>query len=163
MLTYAMNANSAANESVRVRPSANARRPIATLAADAPIGRVVVVQEDLLQRRLAARERDERQARQLRQQRSQLAADLEPQRALPRARDAHARQLGQPRRRAVERHLDGVRAEVAQLLQRPLVDQPPVAQDPDAVADRLDLAEDVRGEEDRLPALLRLAHGLAEG
>ena len=41
--------------------------------------------------------------------------------------------------------------------ERPLVDQPARAQDPDAVAQRLDLAEDVRGEEHRLPALLRLA------
>ena len=38
----------------------------------------------------------------------------------------------------------------------------PSAKDPNPVADRLDLAEDVRGQEDRLAALLGLAHRLAE-
>ncbi len=51
---------------------------------------------------------------------------------------------------------------MAQLLQGPLVDQPPVPEDPDAVADRLDLAEDVRGQEDRLPARRRLLDAFAE-
>ena len=60
-------------------------------------------------------------------------------------------------------HLDRLRAQVAQLGERALVDEPALAQDPDSVAERLDLAEDVRREEDGLAALLRLGHGLAEG
>jgi hypothetical protein len=39
----------------------------------------------------------------------------------------------------------------------------PRTQDADPVADRLHLAQDVRGEEHGLPALLCLAHRLAEG
>ncbi len=46
--------------------------------------------------------------------------------------------------------------------ERSLVDEPALAQDPHAVAQRLDLAEDVRGEEHGLPALLGLPHALAE-
>ncbi len=47
--------------------------------------------------------------------------------------------------------------------QRPLVHQPALAQDPDPVAQGLDLAQDVGREEDRLAALLGLAGGVAEG
>ena len=56
-----------------------------------------------------------------------------------------------------------MRREVAKLGQRSLVDEAALAEDADAVAERLDLAEDVRGEEHRLPALLRLLHRLPEG
>ena len=65
----------------------------------------------------------------------------------------HARQLGQRRGGPVEGDLDRLRAEVAQLGQRPLLDEAAVAQDADAIAERLDLAEDVRGQEDGLAAL----------
>jgi hypothetical protein len=51
---------------------------------------------------------------------------------------------------------------VAQFLQGALLDQAALAQDPDAVAQSLDLAEDVRGEEDGLAALGGLLHRLAE-
>ena len=64
--------------------------------------------------------------------------------------------------RAGEGHVDGVRAQVSKLGEGPLVDEPAVAEDADAIADRLHLAEDVRREEDRLPTLLRLEHGLTE-
>ena len=80
----------------------------------------------------------------------------------PRSRPATPGSAGSSGTPAVERDLDRLRAQVAQLGQRALVDEPAGAQDPDPVADRLDLAQDVRGEEDRLPALLRLAHRLAE-
>jgi hypothetical protein len=52
---------------------------------------------------------------------------------------------------------------MAELGERPLLDQPALAQDPHPVAQRLDLAQDVRREEDRLAALARLADGVAEG
>jgi hypothetical protein len=51
---------------------------------------------------------------------------------------------------------------VPQLGERPLIDEPPAPQDPDAVAHGLDLAEDVRGEQDRLPALLGLLRARSE-
>jgi len=41
-----------------------------------------------------------------------------------------------------------------ELLQRPLVDEPTGSEDPDAVAHGLHLAQDVRREEDGLPAFL---------
>jgi hypothetical protein len=63
---------------------------------------------------------------------------------------------------AGERDFHGPRAQVPQVGERALVDEPSVTQDPDAVADRLDLAEDVRREEDRLPPVPRLSHGRAE-
>ena len=78
------------------------------------------------------------------------------------ARDAYAAQLGQLRRRAGERDLDRLGAEVAQLGQRALVHQPAGPEDPDAVAQRLDLAEDVGGEEHRLAALLGLGDAVAK-
>ena len=126
------------------------------------VGAVVVVQEDLLERRLAARQGLDRVPGERGDQRADAARDLEAQRV-----GAGARRPARPRRwqlgrRAGEGDLDGLRAEVAQLLQRPLVDQPPVPEDPDAVADRLDLAEDVRGQEDRLPARLGLLDAFAE-
>ena len=52
--------------------------------------------------------------------------------------------------------------QVPELVERALVDEPALAEDPDAVAQRLDLAQDVRREEHRLPACLRLVHRLAE-
>ena len=61
----------------------------------------------------------------------------------------------QCRRSASERHLERLRSEVTKLRQGPLVDQPSGTQDPDAVAHRLDLAEDVRRQEHRLAAPLR--------
>ena len=51
---------------------------------------------------------------------------------------------------------------MAELGQGALVDEPAAAEDPDAVADGLDLAEDVRGQEDRLAALAGLADAGAE-
>jgi hypothetical protein len=69
----------------------------------------------------------------------------------------------QVRRLAVEGHLHGLGAQVAEFRQRALVDQPPVTKDADAVAERLHLAEDVRGEEHGLAALLGLVHAFPEG
>ena len=75
----------------------------------------------------------------------------------------HPRERRQLRRLARERDLDGLRAKVTQLGQRPLVDELAVSENPDSVAHRLHLAEDVRGEEDGLPALLGLLHAVPEG
>ena len=93
-----------------------------------------------------------------------LAGDLEPQRARPARRDRARPQ----RRRASARGPSNVTSTVCALRwrssrQRALVDEPAGAQDPDAVAERLDLAEDVRGEEHRLPRSLASSTRLAEG
>ena len=148
-----------AGTAARTRSSACARRAAvwraSALAADTAVRAVVVVQEDLLERRLAAVERDHGMPGEGGDERPDAAGDLErAPRWRPRSSRLHARQ----RRAAagagpVEGDVDGLRAEVAQLGQRPLLDEPPAAQDADAVAERLDLAEDVRGEEDGLPAL----------
>jgi hypothetical protein len=52
---------------------------------------------------------------------------------------------------------------VAHLRERPHLDQVALAQDRDPVAERLDLAEDVRGQEHRLTTLASIGHALAEG
>src|ERR1022692_372517 len=158
----ATNANSSANESVRVRESASVRRAN-VLAGDKTVLPVVMVQEDLLERRLPARELDDRMARERLDQRADAAGHLEAERVRSGGLGLNAgerRQLGcRPR----EGHLDRLRAQVAQLGERPFVHEPAAAEDADTVAQRLDLAEDVRREEDRLPALLRLEHGLTKG
>src|SRR5665213_1019847 len=148
-----------ARESARVR-RANALK--AALAADTAIGGVVVVQEDLLQGRLAARERQHRMIRKHRDHGSHAATDLDAKRVCAGAGHMHSLDTVEARSGTVEGDLDRLRAEVAQLRQRALVDQSPAAQDPNAVAQRLDLAEDVRGQEDRLPAFLGLRHRLAK-
>src|SRR5208283_4721492 len=89
--------------------------------------------------------------------------DLEAQRVRARARHADRRQGGEAGGRTAEGDFDRLGAEVAQLVKRALVDEPALTQDPHAVAERLDLAEDVRGEEYRLTAFLGFAHALAEG
>ena len=100
-----------------------------------------MVQEDLLERGLAARQRHDRVLREGRDQGPDRAGDLEPQRVRSGRRDDHARDRRQRRRGLAEGDLDRLRAEVAQLRQRALVDEPAGAQDADAVAQRLDLAE----------------------
>ena len=52
---------------------------------------------------------------------------------------------------------------MAQIGQSADVDEPARSQDPDPVTQCLDLAEDVRGQEDRLVAFLRLMDAMAEG
>ena len=49
---------------------------------------------------------------------------------------------------------------VSHLVQRSLVDEPPIPKDSNAVANCLHLAENVRGEEDRLAALLGFVDAL---
>jgi hypothetical protein len=121
-----------------------------------------VVQDDLLERRLAADQRLDRVIAQRRNERADAARHLGAERVPAGAEDMDAGQVGQLRRGPGERDLDGLGAEVAQLAQAALLDHTAVAQDADPIAHRLDLAEDVRGEEDRLAALLGLAHRLAE-
>ena len=92
-----------------------------------------------------------------RDQRPDLARDLEPQRVGPAGAPCTPGSGGSSGAVAVERDLDGLGAQVAQLGERALVDEPPASQDPDAVAERLDLAQDVRGQEHGLAAFLGLA------
>src|SRR6266545_5633386 len=141
-----------------MRASRSARRA-RTLAADIAVRAVVVVQEDLLERRLAAGQRDDRVPGERGDERADAAVDLATQRAGAGGSHVHAGELGQLRRRPFEGDLDRLRAEVAQLGERALLDQAALPQDADAIAQRLDLAEDVRGEEDGLAALLGLVHG----
>ena len=62
-----------------------------------------------------------------------------------------------------ERDLDRLHGEMTQLLQRSLVDELSLPENPDPITQRLHLAEDVRGEKDRLPALLGLLDAVAKG
>ena len=91
-----------------------------------------------------------------RDQRSDRARDLEAQRV--RARRLHAwtpASGGERGAGPVERRpRPSARSRWRSSRERSLVDEPAGPQDPDAVAQRLDLAEDVRGEEHRLAALL---------
>jgi len=87
-----------------------------------------------------------------------LAAD-------PVAVDLHrgdARDLGQVRRRRGERGVDRQRGQVTHLRQRAHLDQLTGTQDRHPVAQRLDLAEDVRRQEDSVPPPPRLRNALAE-
>src|SRR5215475_15737780 len=117
---------------------------------------VVVVHEDLLQRGLPADQRGHRMPGEGVDDRADAAADLEPQRVRPGKVYLHPGQRRKLRRPAGERNIDGLRAQVAQFRQRALVGQSAFPEDADPVAERLDLAEDVRGEEDRLSAFLGL-------
>src|SRR5215216_2564967 len=158
----ALRAKSRAKEMVRTRASANARRATALAAATA-VPTLVVVQEDLLERGLAARQRDHRLVGQRGEQRTDAARHLEPQRVRARLGHLDAGQTRQGRHVAVEGDLDRLGAQVAKVGEFALVDELPLAQDADPVADRLDLAQDVRGKKHGLTALLRLAHRFSEG
>src|SRR6266545_22496 len=149
---------------VRARESASARRTIAPvpLSPGTAVPALVVVQKDLLQGGRAALERYHGLAGELRYQRPDVARHLEAQRVGTRLGDLDAGERRELGHRAVEADLDRLHAQVAQVGERSLVDEPPLAQDPDAVADRLDLAEDVRREEDRLAPISRLSDGLAK-
>src|SRR6516165_3515185 len=121
---------------------------------------VVVVHEDLLERRLPADQCAHRVPGEGIDDRSDAAADFEPQGVRPGRVDLHPGQWRKLRHPVGERDLHRLRAQVAQLRQGALVDQPAFPEDADPVAERLDLAEDVRGEEDRLPTFPGLAYAL---
>src|ERR1700759_2960262 len=108
----------------------------------------VVGQEDLLERRLPGEELRDPGGRQPLQERLDRAVHLAPEEApdgLHLAHPRHAVEVGRP---ALEGHLDGERREVAEVGHRARLDQAPGAEDGDPVAEGLDLAEDVRREED---------------
>src|SRR6266536_5002547 len=151
-----------ANERLRTRESANALRAIALAGVTAVGGGVVVVQEDLLERWLAARHRRHRIVSQRCDKRPHAAAHLEAKRVRARACDVDSGQAVELGRGPLEGDLDRLGAQVAQLLERALVDEAPRSEDADPVAQRLDLAQDVRGEEDGLTSPLRLLHRLAK-
>src|ERR1700690_59961 len=84
-----MPANSSANDAVRVRPPASARRATALVGATAVVA-VVVVEEDLLQRGLAAGERDDLVVGERVDQRTDAARYLAAERVRARVDDVDA-------------------------------------------------------------------------
>ena len=83
----------------------------------------------------------------------------------PAAVDLDGTHPGKPRQwrhRPVHLGFDVQRREVAHLGERPHFHEPSRAQDRDSVAQRLHLAQDVRGQEDGLAVLAGLRHALAE-
>src|SRR5262249_25829069 len=148
-----------AKQPSRMLASASVRRAIALAGATA-VPCVVVVKEDLLERGLPARQAGDRVADELLEQALRAAADLEPQTVRARPLDRDALQSVDRRSRPGEDNVDRLRGEVAELGERAFGGQAPLAQDADAIAQRLDLAQDVRGEEDRLAARPRLLHRL---
>src|SRR5262245_65824284 len=75
-LAYANNRKNPAKQRSRTRASASVRRAIA-LAADRSVARVVVMQEDLLERRRAARQADDVVLRERSEQLVRSPCDLE--------------------------------------------------------------------------------------
>src|SRR5664279_3615169 len=94
----AATASSSANPMVLARAAASARRAIA-LAAGIGGARVVVMDEDLLERRLAAGQRDHLEPGQRRDQRPDPARDFAAQRVGARRRHVHAGEGRKGRRR----------------------------------------------------------------
>src|SRR4051794_35024843 len=95
----------------RERESANRRR-VRALTAAIGAESVVVVQEDLLERWLAARQRHHALAREGDYQRTDIARDLEPHRVRPRGGCRDTGQRVQVRDAPGERHLDRLRVQV---------------------------------------------------
>ena len=128
-----------------------------------PARLAVVHQEQLLERWFAADELVHVDGGERLQQWVHRPAHLAPD---PPARDLDGIDAGHVveawRVVVVERDLDGHRREVPQLVHRALFDEPALAQDADPITQGLDLRQDVRGQEDRLPAVLRFVHGSAE-
>src|SRR5436190_2374638 len=125
----------------------------------------VLREERLLERWLSADEIEELVVGGFADDRRDRAGDAELQRlALGRdVADAGDRREGSRRDLAREPQLDLVMSEIAQGLDPVHLGEPSVADDRDAIAGLLDLAEDVAREEDR-PALgLGLADDLVEG
>src|SRR5579862_3062968 len=110
-------------------------------------GAVVVIQEDLFQCRLTADKRLDRMTGERSDHRADASRDLEAEGVRSRGDHVHAGESRERRRSAGKRHLDAFCAQVTQLLQPPLVDESAATQDPDPLANGLDLAEDMRGED----------------
>ncbi len=122
----------------------------------------VVGEKQLLQRRLPAEQPRHPSVRQRGQQRLDRPGHLAAQRA---PLGHHAAHAGNPRQVGgfpAERRLDGDRRQVPQLAQCPCLSDPPAAQDHYPVAQRLDLAQHVGGQEDGLAAPARLGDALPE-
>src|SRR5262245_9044904 len=126
------------------------------------IGLLVVREEELFERRLPADEVTDTHPHEGGEQRldrprhlavDPVAVDAEP------AQARHASEIGWP---AVELRLDMERRKVAHLRQPADLDEPPAPQDGDTLARCLDLAQDVGGEKDGLPALARLEDAVPE-
>ncbi len=124
----------------------------------------VLGEERLFERRLAADEVEQVVVRRLADDRRDRARDAHPEEVVLGGdlADAGQRRERADRHVAGEPQLDLVVGEVAQRLDAVDLDEPAVADDRDAIAGLLDLAQDVAREEDR-PALgLRLADDLVE-
>src|SRR5262249_7906941 len=104
------------------------------------------MEEDLLERRLSTGQLHDRVTAELRQQRPDLAGHLEPEGVGAGARDVDAGERGELRRRPGKGGLDRLGAEMTQLGERSFLDESALAQDPDAIAECLDLTQDVRRE-----------------
>src|SRR5512132_2921977 len=129
---------------VRTRASANARRAIALAAATVSVPCGVVVQEDLLERGRAARESDDAMPGQRGDERTDASRHLAADAIVLSAGAPHAGEPFEVGRRPVEADLNDLRPEVAQVVERALVDEAALAQDAHAVANGFDLGEDVR-------------------
>ena len=119
-------------------------------------------EEELLERRLPAQQLLHSRGCQHLQQgldrSSYLASDKMP-RHLDRG---HPGDPGDVRDRTFECRLDRQGREVAHLRQRPHLNQEALAQDPDPITQGFDLAQDVRGQEDRLASLTSLMDALTK-
>ena len=87
---------------------------------------------------------------------------LEPQPVVADVLDRDAGKRRHRRCRAVEGDLDGLAAQMPQLGQGALVDEPSVPQDAHPIAERFDFAQDVRREQDRLATGLGLLGAVTE-
>ena len=128
-----------------------------------PCGVAAVLREEqLLERRLPAQQFRDPGVRQDFQQRGDRAAHVaadHPPVHLHRGHPGYARQIGD---RAIEGGLDRERGEMPHLGQRSHLHELACPQDAHPVAERLHLAQDVRGEEHRLAAVASFTDALPE-
>ena len=122
----------------------------------------VLGQEQFLERGLAAEQSAHAGTGQGLDERLDRPLDLKMDMAAVHHGSLHARHPGQVGGHAIERGLDGQRRQMPHLGQRPHLDQATLAQDAHPVAQGLDLTQDVRRQEHRLPGIARLGHAVAE-
>jgi len=123
----------------------------------------VLSEKELLERRFPAQELAYPGGGENLQQRldrpSHLAAENVPDNLDRR----HTGELGDLGHGTFERRFNGESRKVSHLRQCPHLDQQALAQDSDPIAERLDLAQDVRGQEDCLAPLARLMDAKTKG
>ena len=119
-------------------------------------------EEQLLEGRLAADQMANAGRREDLEQGLDRAVHLAPDPVPLHLDRRHAGHLVEPGRRPVEHGLHGHGGEVPHLCERADLGQPSRPQDGHAVAERLDLAQDVGGQEHGLAVVPRLLHAAAE-